>query len=175
MRPIVYLVLLALIGISFGEARRAVAADTEKNVSKVPRILIIGDSISIGYMPFVQEMMKDQAIVIHPPGNCEATVVGLSKLDDWLGNTQWDVIHFNWGLHDLKYVKDKEGTATEIDKGERWVPVDVYEKNLDELAARLEKTGAKLIWCTTTTLFPRVRKAAWRAMKSNTNEAAARG
>ena len=53
---------------------------------------------------------------------------------------KWDVIHFNWGLHDLKVTAD----------GGRQVPLEVYEKNLQVLVARLKKTGARLIWATTT-------------------------
>ena len=60
-------------------------------------------------------------------------------IEKWLGDGKWDVIHFNWGLHDLKYMGDKQQ-----------VPLAEYEKNLARLVARLKKTGAKLIWCATT-------------------------
>jgi hypothetical protein len=129
----------------------AAAADAPaKSEAELPRVLIIGDSISMGYTPFVKEMMKGKAYVEHPKDNCAATVVGLEKLSVWLGDKKWDVIHFNWGLHDLKYIKDTKGTAVDKAKGKQWVPVDQYEKNLDELVGRLEKTGAKLIWANTT-------------------------
>jgi acyl-CoA thioesterase-1 len=125
-------------------------ADQPREDSKLPHVLIIGDSISIGYTPFVKELMKGKAEVVHPKGNCEATVVGLKNLTAWLGDTKWQVIHFNWGLHDMKYVKDDKGTMTTVAEGKQWVPVAEYEKNLDELVTRLEKTGAKLIWADTT-------------------------
>lgn len=57
------------------------------------------------------------------------------------------MIHFNWGLHDLKYM-DEQGRLDP--NGRQQVPPEAYEKNLRELAARLKKTGAKLIWCSTT-------------------------
>ncbi len=41
------------------------------------------------------------------------------------------MIHFNWGLHDLKRMGD----------GKHQVPPDEYEKNLRELVGRLKKTG----------------------------------
>jgi len=126
----------------------ALAADAPP--AHEPRVLIIGDSISMGYTPFVKEMMKGKAYVEHPKDNCAATVVGLKKLDAWLGSAKWDVIHFNWGLHDLKYIKDDKGTIGAAGSGKQWVPVEEYEKNLDELVSRLEKTGAKLIWANTT-------------------------
>lgn len=70
-------------------------------------------------------------------------------MDNWLGKKPWGVIHFNSGLHDLKYV-DKEGHKTSVTKGRQNIPVDQYEKNLEEWVLRLKKTGAKLIFATTT-------------------------
>ncbi len=65
---------------------------------------------------------------------------GLKKIDVWLGDSHWDAIHFNWGLHDLKVTAD----------GARQVPIETYEKNLAALVTRLKKTGARLIWAATT-------------------------
>ena len=118
-------------------------------VAGLPRVLIIGDSISLGYTPFVRQHFKDKANIIHAPGNNESTARGLEHLEAWLGPKKWDVIHFNWGLHDLKYIDEKTKIA-DISKGKQWVPVETYEKNLTELVQRLKKTGAKLIWCSTT-------------------------
>src|SRR5210317_211530 len=67
-------------------------------------VLILGDSISIGYTPFVKELLKGEANVqrpIHPNGraeNCQGTLNGVKHIDRWLEDTQWDVIHFNFGL-----------------------------------------------------------------------------
>lgn len=120
-----------------------------QEVPGLPRVLIIGDSISIGYTPFVQKLLKDKANIIHAPGNNESTARGLEHLDAWLGPKKWDVIHFNWGLHDLKYI-DAQTKIADVSQGKQWVPVETYEKNLTELVQRLKQTGAKLIWCTTT-------------------------
>ena len=68
-----------------------------------PNVLIIGDSISWGYTPAVVQMMQQEANVRHNAGNAQHTAAGLRKLDVWLGDTKWDVIHFNWGLWDLCY------------------------------------------------------------------------
>lgn len=131
------------------------AADAGPAKAKVPRVLIIGDSISLGYTPIVKELLKGQAEVIHTPGNSAATVTGLKRLDQWLGKEPWDVIHFNWGLHDMKYI-DPATAETDMAKlipvstGKQWVPVEQYEANLKMLVARLKKTGAKLIFATTT-------------------------
>jgi lysophospholipase L1-like esterase len=120
-----------------------------EDVPGLPRVLLIGDSISMGYTPAVREMLKGKANVHHPPENCSSTIVGLKRLDAWLGEKKWDVIHFNFGLHDLKYV-DEKNTIVAVEKGKQWVSPEEYEKNLRQIGERLKKTGAKLIWCATT-------------------------
>jgi lysophospholipase L1-like esterase len=115
----------------------------------LPNVLIIGDSISIGYFKPLQEQLKDIAVVSHNEGNAQHTAYGLKKLDEWLGDTLWDVIHFNFGLHDLKYI-DEQGKNASIETGKHQIPIDQYEQNLDKIVTRLKKTGAKLIFATTT-------------------------
>ncbi|MGE3803833.1 MAG: SGNH/GDSL hydrolase family protein [Gemmataceae bacterium] len=105
-----------------------------------PRVLIIGDSISIGYTPVVAGLLKDQAEVVHSPGNAQTTRVGLKNLKNWLGEGKWDVIHVNWGLWDLRRPK-KDATD---------VPIEEYEKNLRQLLTQLKETKAKVIWGSTT-------------------------
>ncbi len=70
-------------------------------------------------------------------------------IDQWLGDDTWDLIHFNWGLHDLKYVDDK-GRLAKPPVGKQVSTLDEYERNLDKLVQRLKQTGAKLIWRPTT-------------------------
>ncbi|OHB80202.1 MAG: hypothetical protein A2Z25_24700, partial [Planctomycetes bacterium RBG_16_55_9] len=115
----------------------------------LPHVLIIGDSISIGYFEPTRELLKGKAVVVHNPGNAAHTANGLKRLAEWLGDMQWDVIHFNFGLHDLKYV-DEQGKNVSAEKGKLQIPIDEYEKNLEELVIRLKRTGAKLIFATTT-------------------------
>ena len=69
---------------------------------------------------------------------------GLSALDSWLGDTKWDLIHFNWGPHDLCYRNPEVKSVGNRDKvnGTQSVPPALYEKNLEELVQRLKKTGA---------------------------------
>ncbi|MBS0210550.1 MAG: SGNH/GDSL hydrolase family protein [Planctomycetes bacterium] len=106
----------------------------------LPRVLLIGDSISIGYTLPTRELLKGKANVHRIPTNGGPTTNGVANLDKWLGDKPWDVIHFNFGLHDLKYMPD----------GKRQVSLEDYEANLRTIVARLKKTGAKVIWCTTT-------------------------
>lgn len=120
-----------------------------EDVENLPRVLLIGDSISIGYTLAVRDELKGIANVHRIPTNGGPTTNGLKQLDKWLGDKPWDVIHFNWGLHDLKYMNEK-GTLVPVSEGKQQVPPADYEKNLEELVTRLQKTGAKLIWCQTT-------------------------
>jgi lysophospholipase L1-like esterase len=119
------------------------------DVAGLPRVLIIGDSISMGYTIPVRQLLAGKANVHRPPANCGDTARGLKNLDKWLGDGKWDVIHFNFGLHDLKYL-DANGKYVDPSRGKQVALPDQYEKNLRELVRRLRKTGAKLIWASTT-------------------------
>lgn len=122
------------------------------DVAGLPRVLIIGDSISIGYTLDVRELLKGKANVHRIPTNGGPTTNGLKNIKDWLGDSKWDVIHFNWGLHDLKYIQDDPSKRADPKAAgsHMQVPLADYEKNLAELVKTMQGTGAKLIWCNTT-------------------------
>ncbi|MCL5278451.1 MAG: SGNH/GDSL hydrolase family protein [Planctomycetes bacterium] len=117
--------------------------------NRTPRVLIIGDSISIGYFEPTKQLLAGKADVYHNAGNAGHTRNGLAQLDTWLGDTQWDVIHFNHGLHDLKYVNAK-GALVPPDQGTQVMSVDEYARNLEQIVKRLKQTRARLIFATTT-------------------------
>ncbi len=123
-----------------------------QDVAGLPRVLLIGDSISMGYTLPVRELLKGKANVHRIPTNGGPTINGLAHLKEWLGDSKWDVIHFNWGLHDLKYIQEDASKRADpkAPGSHLQVPLDQYEKNLTELVATLKATGAKLIWCSTT-------------------------
>ncbi|MGB7157962.1 MAG: SGNH/GDSL hydrolase family protein [Tepidisphaeraceae bacterium] len=111
-----------------------------KDVPGLPRVLLIGDSISIGYTLQVRELLKGKANVHRIPINGGATEVGLENMQGWLGDGKWDVIHFNFGLHDAKHMSATEFRASR----------EQYANNLRQLVAQMKGTGAKLIFATTT-------------------------
>jgi hypothetical protein len=117
---------------------------------KISNVLIIGDSISIGYTPFVKEILNGKATVWHPDENCEGTRKGILKIDEWIGSTRWDVIHFNFGLHDLKHVNAKTGEPSTKPEDPRQTDIKQYSKNLKIIIEKLKASGAKLIFATTT-------------------------
>ena len=110
------------------------------DVPGLPRVLLIGDSISMGYTLPTRKLLEGKANVHRIPQNGGPTKNGIANIAKWLGDGKWDVIHFNWGIHDLKLMED----------GKRQVEPADYEKNLRELVAKMKATGAKLIWATTT-------------------------
>lgn len=120
--------------------------------TKEPAILIIGDSISIGYTPFVKEHFRGKATILHNPGNAQHTGTGMEKIDEWLGDEKWDIVQFNWGLWDLAYRNPKAMAYGNRDKinGKVTFSVDEYASNLDSLVTMIKsKTDAKLIFVTT--------------------------
>jgi hypothetical protein len=106
-------------------------------------VLLIGDSISSCYTLPVREALEGKFNVHHPIENCRSTTYGVATLAEWLGQSKWDVIHFNFGLHDLKIVDN-------LPDGNPAVQPAEYEENLRLIVTDLKETGAKLIFATTT-------------------------
>jgi acyl-CoA thioesterase-1 len=132
------ILMMAVVGALAQEANPAFTEITDDPA--LPRVLLIGDSISIGYTLPTRTRLQGRANVHRIPVNGGPTIRGLESLDQWLGSRRWDVIHFNWGLHDLRFMDD----------GKHQVAIEVYEKNLRDLVGRLKRTGAVLIWASTT-------------------------
>lgn len=129
-----YVVLFLLLG--------ACAKDTDKPCGDLARfdrpdkedILIIGDSISIGYTPFVQDRLTDYDIV-HNNCNAQTSANGVEKVDVWVGQRpQWKLITFNHGLWDM-------GVG---------VSVSDYADNLRAIGLRLKQSATTVIFFTTT-------------------------
>jgi lysophospholipase L1-like esterase len=112
------------------------AWDYVQDDPKLPRVLLIGDSVSRGYTLAVRKALAGKANVHRAPENCGPTANGLKKLDIWLDGGKWDVIHFNFGIHD------------------RATPSADYEQRLETIVSKLKATGAKVIWASTTPIPP---------------------
>ncbi|GAB5558997.1 MAG: hypothetical protein SynsKO_06440 [Synoicihabitans sp.] len=128
----------------------------------LPNVLILGDSISIGYTRQVREWLAGKANVFRPmnaagtkPENCQGTTYSLQHIDRWLGEREWDLIHFNWGLHDLKRVEEAGTSRNSTDPNDPYqATVEQYGANLEILVEKLKATGARLIFATTTPVVP---------------------
>ena len=134
---------------------RSNAWDFVQDNPQLPRVLLIGDSVSRGYTQATRRALNGKANVHRAPANCGPTATGLKKLDVWLGDGRWDVIHFNFGIHDRK------------------TPVADYAERLERLVERMKKTGAKLIWASTTPIPNDPSKKQTAASIVERNEAAA--
>jgi len=103
---------------------------------KLPRMLVIGDSISLNYLGPLRKALAGKVNVHHPPTNCGRSATGAQSAAVWVGDYQakgrrWDVISFNFGHWDSGNTKQ------------------AYQKSLETVIASLKKTKAKLIWVTT--------------------------
>ena len=138
---------------------KVAAPASQPSKAALPRVLIIGDSISIGYTKPVQKLLEGKAEVVRPAENCQHTGHGLSKIKAWLGNGKWDVIHFNWGIWDTHMLDAKGGIVR--DEGNAKGPLHIrytpeqYRENLESLVKTMEATGAKLVWASTTPIMSR--------------------
>lgn len=105
----------------------------------LPRVLLVGDSISRGYTVAVRHALAGKANVHRAPRNCGSTqtafstnrVLHVQQLELWLGDGRWDVIHFNFGIHDLR------------------LGLEEYPARLERIVRRLKQTGARLIFANT--------------------------
>ena len=134
------------------------ASATLKNV------LIIGDSVSIGYTPFVASTLSEYALVQHAPwsgdGGAEETAYGVQCLDYFLQHPDGsayaaDAVLFNWGLHDGPRLGPSWPPNATL-PGQEGV-MSVYEVELRNITARLIRyasgLGAKLLWLSTSPLL----------------------
>ena len=134
--------------------KREAFANPKVDNPDLPNVLLIGDSISIGYTPYVRRKLAGKADVYRIKGNAQTSSTGVKNLDSWLKKkpAKWDVVHFNWGLWDLCYRHPKSKVQGHRDKvnGTLAITLDQYQANMEKNVARLKETDAKLIWCATT-------------------------
>jgi lysophospholipase L1-like esterase len=111
-------------------------------MNKTPRLLLLGDSIRMGYQPLVAEALSGRMAVVGPEENGMSAAYTLASLPRWLDELgRPDLVHWNNGIHDLGYCETREVVHYEI---------DAYLANLRAILARLRETGAPIVWATTT-------------------------
>lgn len=113
------------------------------------KILVIGDSISIGYTPHMKKRLSKIATVEHIGENAQTSTYGASRINDWIGDDTWDIIQFNWGLWDLQY-KTPDNKDQKI-YGQQLTTIREYKQNLESIVGVLKtKTNAELVFVTCT-------------------------
>ncbi|MBQ5794439.1 MAG: SGNH/GDSL hydrolase family protein, partial [Kiritimatiellae bacterium] len=142
----------------------------------LPKVLVLGDSISMGYTPFLKRQLAGVADVRRPKCNCGATQFYLRErggMKSWVGTNKWDVITVNAGIWDICYMKgsvtgcdhywgpgkNKElaklapiprGTAIRKLGYRVRTPILEYMANLRKILTYLKSTGATVIFPLTT-------------------------
>ena len=105
------------------------------------KVVLIGDSIRMGYQSQVQTNLGGLADVWGPEMNGGDSRNVLANLDAWLETSQPDVVHINCGLHDLK---------TPFDTGVATVPLAEYRQNVQTILTQISRVVPIVLWATTT-------------------------
>lgn len=109
------------------------------------RAVLIGDSITQAYEPFVREKLGGTWEVLghgwtYPPGHVSHAV--LARLDELVFDRHPDVVHLNTGLHDVM-----RSVATHRQNN----PFEKYVIEVRQILERLKRESrARIIWATTT-------------------------
>src|SRR5262245_56280276 len=113
--------------------------------AELPRVVLLGDSIRLGYAPLVAKALAGKAEVISSPANAGDSTSVLEHLDEWVLREKPVVVHFNCGLHDLKIDKKTKQPQVSLEQ---------YEANLKKIVARLQKESpAALVFASTTPIL----------------------
>ena len=110
-------------------------------MNSLPLIVLIGDSIRMGYQDHVVSELEGRAEVWVPKENGGDSRNVLAHLDQWVFTRQPDLVHVNCGLHDLKRAFGAESA----------VPLVEYEGNVRHILQRLQRElNGAVVWATTT-------------------------
>ena len=107
-------------------------------------VILVGDSIRMGYEPVAVRELAGWAEVIELGGIQGGNTRNvLAHLDEWVISRDPDIVHLNAGLHDM---------ARDPGPGpENRVPLDEYRANLERILQTLQRdTGAALVFALTT-------------------------
>lgn len=107
-------------------------------------VVLVGDSIRMGYQKYVQAQLQGVAEVWGDDDNGGSSQKVLEYLDSCVIDLAPDVVHINAGLHDLR--RPFGSTANQV-------TLEEYYRNIRTITERIRsETSARLIWATTTPL-----------------------
>jgi lysophospholipase L1-like esterase len=113
-------------------------------------VLIIGDSVSQGYTPYVRQALP---CVEHTPGPNGSTKGILKHFDTYVSRSHYDVIYFNAGLWDISH-RTPDGKLDKSLQSPITSTPDEYRANLEELLRRFKQHADVVIFATTTDVLP---------------------
>ena len=106
------------------------------------RVLLLGDSIRLGYQPLVAEALRGEAEVVGPEDNGRFAKYTLWGVNGWLREFGPPaVVHWNNGLWDLNH---------EAPMVEALTPLGEYLETLRRTLCELQRIGAAIVFATTT-------------------------
>ena len=111
-------------------------------------VLLIGDSIRMGYDKSVKKTLENRANVIFPKVNCQFAAYVLRYFHEYfegLKGKDIDVIHWNAGLWDCLRLFEEEPHT----------PIEVYRYYIERICIRIKKLcpDAKVIFSTSTSVL----------------------
>lgn len=115
-------------------------------------VLLIGDSIALGYFPHLKSELNDIANLRSIGVNARDTKYGKDNIHSWLSTCGWDIIVLNFGLWDLTYRLEEDSDATgKKDKvfGSLTTPLNEYGKNLQEIVNSIKPHTENIVFITT--------------------------
>lgn len=111
------------------------------------KVLLLGDSIRLGYQPLVKEKLEGVAEVVGPDENGRFAKYTLWYIDRWINQLgEPDLIHWNNGIWDIAHLNWESGTFTSLEE---------YMATIRKMVRRLRMTRAEIVWATTTAVNPK--------------------
>ena len=127
------------------------------------KIILLGDSIRMGYDKYAKMALEGVAEVFSPVENCRFTQYMLRFIHKWVGDSGFgedtDLVHFNVGLWDVIQIMYDEPIT----------PIDVYEQYLHRICKRIRECcpKAKIVFATSTPIhqanYESVKHEFWRS------------
>ena len=112
------------------------------------KIVLLGDSIRLGYAEYVREALADTAEVLAPADNCRFSFHLLRYAHEW--SRDWhreevELVHWNAGLWDALHLFGDEAL----------VPLSAYEATVGRIHTRLRMLfpNARLVFATSTSVW----------------------
>ena len=105
------------------------------------KVALIGDSIRMNAEPFVRDHLPQRFRVTSPSVNCESSHKVAERIGDWVPRGEFDLVHINCGLHDIRYDPGRDRPVSSPQE---------YEANLRKIFAHLATSGAAVVWATST-------------------------
>jgi hypothetical protein len=111
-------------------------------VLRMKKVLLLGDSIRMGYEQLVQDGLKGKAEVVAPEENCRFAKHTLWGVNLWIKELgRPDIVHWNNGLWDLHHEAPMVEALTSLTE---------YMDTLKRILNELQRTKATIIFATTT-------------------------